>query len=181
MIYALLADGFEEIEAVTVIDILRRAGKEVAIVGITEDTDYVSGAHGIKLKYDITVNRVDIDKTDVLFLPGGMPGTKNLADSADVNSLILRAFAAGKTIAAICAAPMVLGHAGILNGIRCCCFPGFESELAGAVVTSDAVVLDRNIITARGVGVAIDFALKITEHLCGAATAEKLKSSMQCR
>lgn len=179
MIYALLADGFEEIEAITFIDILRRAEKEVLIVGVTGET--VTGAHGIKIESDILINQVSIDDADMLFLPGGMPGTLNLANNPDVNDIILKAFRSNKPIAAICAAPSVLGKAGILGGIRCCCFPGFESKLAGAIITSESVVSDKNIITAKGAGVAVEFALKAVEYLCGNDFAQKLKSDLQCK
>lgn len=180
MIYLFLADGFEEIEALAPLDILRRAGKEVSTVGVTGRT--VTGSHGIAVVCDATVEDVDPDETpEAVILPGGMPGTKHLDDNMFVCAFTKAVYKNGGFVCAICAAPSVLGHIGVLAGKRATCFPGFEQELIGADVTDDPVVRDGNVITAKGAGVALEFGFAITEALCGAETAKKLSSSMQCR
>ena len=133
MIYAFLANGFEEIEAITIIDILRRAEKEVITVGIGDNI--IRGAHGMVVVADTQDNMIELDdKLEMIFLPGGMPGTLNLERSAVVQSAIDYCVENDKYIAAICAAPSILGHKGILDGKKACCYPGFEQELKGADV-----------------------------------------------
>lgn len=180
MIYLFLADGFEEIEALAPLDILRRAGKQVQTVGVTGKT--ATGSHGIPVVCDLTVDQVDPDDMpEAVILPGGMPGTKHLDNSLFVCAFTKAVYKNGGLVCAICAAPSVLGHIGILAGKKATCFPGFESELTGATVSADSVCRDGNVITARGAGVALDFGFAITSALCGEDTARQLASTMQCR
>ena len=179
MIYLFLADGFEEIEALAPLDILRRAGKDVCTVGVTGRT--VTGSHGIPVVCDRTVEDVDPeDVPEAVILPGGMPGTRHLDESMFVGAFTKAVFKNGGLVCAICAAPSVLGHIGILSGRQATCYPGFEQELDGAVLSADSVVRDGNVITAKGAGVALEFGFAITTALCGQQTADKLAASMQC-
>ena len=179
MIYLFLAEGFEEIEALAPLDILRRAGKQVRTVGVTGKT--VTGSHGIPVECDMVVQDVDPDETpEAVILPGGMPGTKHLDNSLFVAAFSKAVFKNGGLVCAICAAPSVLGHNGILAGKKATCFPGFESELKGAVLSEQSVCRDGNVITAKGAGVALDFGFAIVSALCGDDTAKKLAASMQC-
>lgn len=180
MIYAFLADGFEETEAIAPIDILKRCGKEVVTVGIGGGE--ITGSHGITVITDIIDSDVILtDKVEMIVLPGGMPGTLNLEKSEAVQAAIGFCAENGKYIGAICAAPSILGKLGLLDGKKATCFPGFEQFLTGADFTGDAVNTDGNIITARGAGVAIDFGLALAKVLCGEAKADKLAKSLQCR
>lgn len=180
MIYVLLAEGFEEIEAVTAIDILRRAGLETVTVGIGEEM-VIKGAHGIPVFADTCDAIVSPDDDfDAVVLPGGMPGTLGLAKSDFVAKLLAAANEKGKLIAAVCAAPSVLGAHGLLAGRRATCYPGFESALTGAKYTGAAVETDGNIITGKGPGVTVDFAAAIVAKLSGEQTARKIKEDMQC-
>ncbi len=165
--------GYEEIEALTVVDILRRAGVETAMVSITGDRSVVS-SHSVKVEMDLLLEDVDFDGLDVLVLPGGMPGTKNLEACAPLMEQVDAFAAQGKLVAAICAAPSILGHRGILKGKRACCFPSFESHLDGAEVLRQPAVTDGNIITGRGMGAAVPFGLAILEKLQGADAARDM-------
>lgn len=178
MVYLFLAEGFEEIEALCPIDMLRRAGIDVKSVSIT-DNKCVVGAHGIATVADITFDEVDISQVDMLILPGGMPGTKNLLAHSPLVSMLKVFGGAGGEIAAICAAPMVLGRIGLLEGKRATCYPGFEGELAGATYTTDKVVVDQNVITAQGMGVAIEFSCAIIDKLLGNGHAAPIKESIR--
>lgn len=179
MIYLFLADGFEEIEALAPLDILRRAGKDVSTVGVTGKT--VTGSHGIPVVCDVSIEDVDPDETpEAVILPGGMPGTKHLDENMFVCAFTKAVYKNGGLVCAICAAPSVLGHIGILAGKKATCFPGFESELIGADLSAEPVVRDGSVITARGAGVALQFGFAITAALCGEDTAQKLASAMQC-
>ncbi|MDO4618102.1 MAG: DJ-1/PfpI family protein [Clostridia bacterium] len=175
MIYMLLADGFEEIEALEPLDILRRAEIEVKTAGLSE---IVEGAHGIKVIPDISIDAVNTNDMELLFLPGGS-GHTNLDNSKDVHSLIDTALSNDKYIASICAAPSILGKRGILNGKKATCFPGFEKFLEGALVTGEKIVVDGKLITAKGAGAAADLGFKIVEILKDKKTADKLKEVMQ--
>ncbi len=178
MIYMFLANGFEEIEALCPLDLLRRAGLEVTTVGI--GGDMIMGAHGICVGADIPDTMYRDSSPDMIILPGGMPGTKNLDASRVVDAAIRSAVKNGAYIAAICAAPMILGKRGLLSGKRAVCFPGFEEYLDGATVAKDeSVVRDGRIITAKGMGVALDFGLALVSALCGEDEALKLKASVQ--
>lgn len=177
MIYAFFADGFEEIEAITPVDILKRAGFEVKTVGVTGDI--VTGAHKIPIKTDISLSEVDEKKAELLFLPGGMPGTTNLKNSKMLENIILNADKNGIYIAAICAAPMILGELNLLNGKKATCFPGFEAHLLGSTVCPDSVVSDKNIITAKGAGAAHKLGFKLVSLLKDQDSADKLSEAMQ--
>lgn len=177
MIYVFLADGFEEIEALTAVDILRRAEYEVKTVGI--GAKQVTGAHGITVAADLEEKDVTTDDLVMAVLPGGMPGTLNLEKSPIVRACVEYCFKEAY-VAAICAAPSILGHWGMLKGRRAICFPGFESQLEGASISRHRVCTDGKLITAKGPGVALDFALKIVELLSGIEASDKLKESLQC-
>ncbi len=165
MLYLLLAEGFEEIEAVAPLDILRRAEIPVKTVGVTGDV--VTGAHGIAIKADVSLNDMEIASADGVILPGGMPGTLNLQKASQVIDALNHCAKKKKLIASICAAPMVPGAMGLLEGRRAVCFPGFEDQLEGAVLQEDSVVQDENYITAKGAGVAIQFGAAIVDYCCG--------------
>ena len=164
---------FEEIEALTVVDILRRAGEEIEMVSVTGEK-CVTGSHGVTVEMDRLLAEVDFDTLDVLVLPGGMPGTKNL-EACEALMEQVDAFAkSGKIVAAICAAPSILGHRGHLQGKKACSFPTFEDHLEGAEVCKCPAVIDGNIITGRGMGAAIPFGLAILEKLQGKEAAEAM-------
>ena len=176
MVYVLLAEGFEEVEALTPVDLLRRAGVETRLVGVTGAT--VCGARGINVVTDLSMDEVDLAKADMLVLPGGMPGTRNLADSGRLLQVLQDADQAGKLIGAICAAPTVLGKAGLLKGRKATCYPGCEEGLTGALVRTEPVVTDGRITTSRGVGTAIPFALRLIELLFGEKKAKEIAESI---
>lgn len=177
MIYVFLANGFEEIEALTPVDILRRSGLQVKTVGVTGSA--VCGAHNILVNADICLDDVNIDDADMFFLPGGMPGTLNLQKCKELEKLIINANAKGIYIAAICAAPMILGELGLLDGKKAICFPGFEKHLKGAYVTDSSVVIDKNFITSKGAGTAAALGFKMIEILKDKTSADELFASMQ--
>ena len=177
MVYLFLAEGFEEIEALCVLDILRRAKVDIKTVGVTGKT--VCGSHNIPVVCDITENQLDISEDfDMIILPGGLPGADNLNASSVVDAFIAKAAENGKFICAICAAPYILGVRGLLKGKRATCYPGFEGKLEGATVVSSGVVRDGKIITGRAMGSATDFALEIAEALCGKEVRDRLKDSI---
>ncbi len=178
MIYCFLANGFEEIEALAPVDILRRAELEVVTVGVGGKE--IRGSHGIKVIADIEESEVITDNMDMVILPGGMPGTLNLDNSPIVAASVNYCVQNDLPVAAICAAPSVLGHLGVLKGKKATCFPGFESELDCARHTGEPVTRDGKIITSRGAGCAVDFGLEIVSLLLGEDRAEKLKGAMQC-
>ncbi len=173
----LLADGFEEVEGLTPIDYLRRAGLEVRVAGVTGKD--VVGGHDIRVDTDITVDEMDED-FDAVVIPGGGQGSKNIAADADSVELIKRHFAAGKLVAAICAAPVVVLHeaCGILAGRRFTCFPGLEGKAAGATFSPDRVVADGNLITSRAAGCSGEFSYAIINHLLGEEAADKLAETV---
>lgn len=171
------ATGFEEIEALTVVDILRREKMDVDMVSITEEKK-VTGSHKITVEMDKTLDEVDFAQTDMIVLPGGMPGTKNLEACAPLMEQVDTFFAKGKYIAAICAAPSIFGHRGILKGKAACCYPGWESHLEGADVKMDAVAVDGHVITSRGMGTAVPFGLAIIEQLVGKEAAMQMKEGI---
>lgn len=178
MVYVFLAPGFEEIEALAVVDVLRRAELDVLTVGVGED--FVIGSHQIPVACDISEKAFVLDeKVQAIVLPGGMPGTLNLEKSETVQKAINWAIENDKLVCAICAAPSILGHKGLLDGKNVTCFPGFEEELFGAEISKDFVVKDGNIITAKGMGSAIEFGLQIAEFLTSTHNAEKIRASLQ--
>ncbi len=174
MFYLFLADGFEEIEALAVVDILRRASVPVLTVGVTGR--HVEGAHKIKVEADIDMDMVEPDKMDGIILPGGMPGTTNLEKDAKLSNLIDFAAENDLWLCAICAAPLILGKKGLLAGKRATCYPGFESDLMGAILEKQ-VCTDGKTITAQGPGAALPFAYAILDALD--KDTEKLKREMQ--
>lgn len=176
MITVFLATGFEEIEALTPVDLLRRAGVEVKTVGVGSKT--VVGSHGIPVTADLTEAELMINNLDGVILPGGMPGTKNLEASETVQKAIAYCAAHGKLLAAICAAPSVLGHAGLLRDKRATCFPGFEKDLLGATFVKEDAVRDENVITSRGAGTALAFAEKLIAYAANEEKAANILSSV---
>lgn len=168
-----IAEGFEEIEGLTVVDILRRAGVETQMVSITEEK-LVTGSHQIPIQTDICIKDADFSETELLVLPGGMPGTLNLGACKALTELLMQFHKEEKKVAAICAAPSVLGDLGILKGKKAVCYPGFESRLAGADVVFEEVAVDGHVTTSRGMGTAIPFALALTEQLISKEKAEEL-------
>ena len=180
MIYVFLAEGFEEVEALTPVDLLRRAGKDVCVVGI--GSQIIKGSHGISVVCDTDNGLVSFDEnTEMIVLPGGMPGTLNLEADKCVQNAIDYCVNNDKYIAAICAAPSILGHKGLLEGRKATAFPGFEKELNGAIYTGALVEVDGKIITAKGAGAAMKFALKLVEILTGVESAKALEASLQCK
>ncbi len=179
MIYLFLANGFEEIEALCPLDLLRRAGLEVTTVGIGGDR--ITGSHGIAVQADIPDAFFTDANPEMIILPGGMPGAKNLDESRTVDAAIKAAARRGAYIAAICAAPFLLGRRGLLEGKEAICYPGFEKELVGARLSTKKVVRDGNIITAAGMGVALDFGLALVEVMTDEAAAHRLRDSLQCK
>ena len=176
MIYMFLAEGFEEVEALAPLDLIRRAGLEIKTVGVGAKT--VVGSHGIPVVADMTDTDYSDDAPDMVILPGGMPGTKNLDASETVHKAISSATKNGAYVCAICAAPMILGKLGLLVGKKATCFPGFEEYLAGAIVTGQKVAVDGKIITAKGMGAGIEFGLAIVAALKDEATANELAKAI---
>ncbi len=172
-----LAEGFEEIEAIGAIDILRRAEIDVTTVSIT-DTLEVAGAHNVKVSADKTIKEIDFNNFEVIVLPGGMPGAKNLNENETLKEHIKNFAENGKTIGAICAAPFILGNMRLLEGKKAAVYPGFEPELFGAEVINEAVVVDENITTGRGPGKVFDFALELVEQIAGMGTRKKIEDDM---
>ncbi len=179
MVYIFLADGFEETEAIAPIDILRRAGAEVVTVGITGET--ATSSHGIEVKCDITAKDAKLgDGLEMIILPGGKRGTDNLEKSEFVRSAVEYCDKNFVRIAAICAAPSVLGKMGVLKGRHAICYPGFEKFLDGAVISDKKVVTDGNVTTAAGAGVSVQFGLELARVLYGAKRADDIKEQICC-
>jgi len=175
--YLFLANGFEEIEAIAPIDILRRANINIQTVSIS-NTKEVTGAHGIIIHADLLFTEAHFSINEMLILPGGMPGTKNLDAHQGLKKILSEQSEKGGKIAAICAAPSILGKMGLLKGKEAICYPGFEEALSGVVISRSLVVKSGNIITAKGAGVAAEFALKIVEELKGKSESEKIASAI---
>lgn len=171
------ADGLEEIEGLTVVDMLRRAGVDIQIVSVTGNLS-VTGSHKIRITADVLFEEADFADTGLFVLPGGMPGTLELAEHRALGDLLKKADQDGRLIAAICAAPSVLGGLGLLSGRKATCYPGYEEKLTGAETSADQVVCDGNIITSRGMGTAIPFSAILADRLCGEGTGEKLLNSI---
>jgi 4-methyl-5(b-hydroxyethyl)-thiazole monophosphate biosynthesis len=171
-----LANGFEEIEALCPLDLLRRAGVQVTTVGIGGEE--ITGSHGITVRADIPDTMYRDSTPEMIILPGGMPGTKHLDASRTVEQALRAAAKSNAYLAAICAAPMVLGKRGYLNGKRAICFPGFEEFLEGATVADERVVTDGKIITGAGMGVALEFGLALVSALKGKSVADELRRAV---
>ncbi|MGN1345279.1 MAG: DJ-1 family glyoxalase III [Eubacteriales bacterium] len=185
MIIEFLADGFEEIEALAPLDILRRAGLDIRTVAISASGRTVPGAHGIPITADLTadeaVRLASSSPVEMLILPGGMPGAAHLDASETVQFFLDRAVAEGAYVASICAAPMIPGKRGLLAGRRATCFPGFEKYLEGANVTGGRVEVDGTWITACGMGAAVEFALTLTAILKGETAADAIASAIRAK
>lgn len=176
MVYMFLANGFEEIEALYTVDVLRRAGVEIKTVGVSDKI--AMGSHKIPVICDIYKDELDENADfDMIILPGGLPGATNLDSDKTVDKFISLANERGKFICAICASPFILGKRGLLNGRRATCFPGFEKELIGATVTDTGCVRDGNIITAKAMGASHEFAIEILSAIKGEAEATRIKKS----
>lgn len=173
----LFAEGYEEVEALTVVDLLRRAKIVCDIVAVKE-ADEVTGSHDIRVRADKALSQLVMEEYDGLILPGGLRGVNNLAADERVIDLLRRFAAAGKLTAAICAGPTVLAKAGLLEGRKACCYPGMEDQLTGALACTESVVEDGSIITSRGLGTAIPFALALVAYFCGEKQAQALAKSI---
>ncbi len=172
-----LAEGFEELEAVTLIDVLRRAGLEVVVASLGDSP--VAGSHGIRIAADTPLAALVEQEFDMIAMPGGMPGAEHLKKDARIAALVQRLHAQGKPVAAICAAPMVLEAAGVLDGRRATSYPGFLKGASKVTVVNEAVVNDRGVITSRGPGTALDFALTLVAELAGDAVRREVEDALQ--
>lgn len=179
MVYVFLADGFEIIEALSPVDMLRRAKIETKLVGVTGEI--VTSSCGVAVKTDMLIDEFDFYDVEAVVLPGGMPGTLNLENNQAVQNIIDNASNTNAFICAICAAPSILGHKGLLNEKEATCFPGFENALEGASLSENFVVTDGKFITARGAGVSVDFGLEIVKQLRGEELSNEIRSQIQCR
>lgn len=177
MVYIFLADGFEEIEALAPLDIMRRAGIDVKTVGVTGE--FVTGAHDITVKADMLTADVSYDAIDAVILPGGLPGTTNLEKDDCVQGAIDYAVKNNKLVCAICAAPSILGHKGLLVGKEATCYPGFEDSFNGGKYVKESVVKSDNFITSNGMGSAYKFGFEITAALTSREVADKIKEQIQ--
>ena len=176
-IFVFLAEGFEEIEALTPVDVLRRAGLSVQTVSVM-DEQVVAGAHGVPVLADKMFAEINPEDAEMILLPGGLPGATNLDAHEGLSQLILDFAEADKPLAAICAAPLVLGNRGLLQGKKATCYPGFETYLQGAEYTAALVEKDGNIITGKGPGAAMEFAFAIVEKYCGMDKVNELRQGM---
>lgn len=179
MVYVFLADGFEIIEALAPVDMLRRAKIDVKTVGVTGKI--VNASCEIAVEADITIEEFDCSDVQAIVLPGGLQGTLNLENNVIVQRTIDNAYNTDTLICAICAAPSILGHKGLLNGKNAVCFPGFEQSLEGANLSEEYIVCDGQFITAKGAGVCIDFGLEIVKHLKGGEVADEIRKTIQSR
>ena len=179
MLYMFFADGFEEVEAVAALDVIRRAGIEIKSVGIGNKN--ITGSHGITVICDLTESElVCSDNCEGIILPGGMPGTENLYQCKKVLEFVDYCHTENKLLCAICAAPIILGRKMLLKGKKAVCFPGFEKELIGADVSDCFVCRDSNIITAKGMGSAVNFGIEIVSAVKGQDFSNELKATLQC-
>lgn len=172
-----MADGCEEIEGLTVVDLVRRAKLNIDMISIN-GTDMVKGSHGIEFKCDKLIEDVDFGDYQGIVLPGGIPGTPNLESNDCVTEAVKKFAEEGKMVAAICAAPSILGHLGVVNGKKATSYPGFDQEMSGCKYKTDSVVKDGNIITSRGMGTAIDFGLAIIEYMTEKATSDTMTKNI---
>ena len=181
MVYVFLADGFEEIEALACVDILRRAGVSVQTVSVN-GTSTVTGSHSIEVRADATTDKVELSDIECAIYPGGMPGAETLSSGEDKlpNKVAEYCVENNILVGAICAAPLVLGRLSLLTNKKATCYPGFENELKGAIATGQRVTVDGNIVTGRGPGCSIDFALTLVSKLKGEKLALEIRKAMQC-
>lgn len=179
-VYVFLADGTEEVEALTVVDLLRRAGVNVVTVSVMDKKQIIS-SHNIGIEADELYGQSDYADGDMIVLPGGMPGTTHLKEQEALRSVLFAYRDAGKYLAAICAAPSIFGENGMLEGKCAVCYPGFEEKLKGATITDRAVVTDGTFITSKGLGTAIDFSLELITLLTSKETAEQIADAVQYR
>jgi 4-methyl-5(b-hydroxyethyl)-thiazole monophosphate biosynthesis len=177
MVFIHLATGFEEIEAITIVDVLRRAGLDAKTVSITGNY-MVKGAHDVEIKADLLFEEANYNNCHMIILPGGMPGTTNLAKHEGLEGQIKRFAEEGRLLAAICAAPMVFGGLNLLEGRTAVIYPGMEDHLKGANIGEGNVAIDKNIITSRGPGTAMEFALTLAEILKDKTVAKNLRKAM---
>lgn len=178
--YVFLAEGFETVEALAVVDILRRAGVETVTVGVSAANE-ITSAQKITVKADKLLADGEYTDGDIVFLPGGMPGTLNLEADKKVLEIVKKQFESGRIVTAICAAPSILGHLNMLQGKKAVCYPGYEKDLYGAEVTDERVAEDGNVITSRGMGTAVDLGLALVKRICGSEASEKIAAGIQYR
>lgn len=177
MVYEFLATGFEEVEALAPVDILRRGGVEIKTVSVTGDL-LVESAHGVAIKADLLFEDADLASADLLLLPGGLPGATNLNEHEGLRKVLVGQNERGGRIAAICAAPLVLGGLGLLNGKKATCYPGFEKYLTGATYTADLCTVDGNITTGRGPAAVLPFSYALLEQFVGAEATKAVRDGM---
>ena len=178
-VYVFLANGFEDIEALIPVDVLRRGGVEVVTVSVVEGSQIVETSHRVQIMADAMFGDCDFSNADLLVLPGGMPGASNLNNHEGVRQALLKQNAAGKRVAAICAAPLVLGGLGILRGKQATCYPGFEQTLEGATYTGELCTTDGNVTTGEGPAAAFPFAYELLKQLKDADTAHQVATGMR--
>ena len=179
-VYVFLADGFEDVEALIPVDVLRRGGQDVVTVSVMDDSQTVESAHGVTMIADTWIGDCDLTDADLLLLPGGMPGASNLYACEPLRQALVNQQEEGKMIAAICASPaVVLGQMGLLQGYRATCYPGFEQLLSGAEYTGELCTVDGNIITGEGPAAAFPFAYALLAILQGEATAQQIADGMR--
>lgn len=178
LVYAFLAEGFEEVEALAVVDVLRRAGVDTQMVSISDDY-YVKSSHNVVIKADLLIKEADFDSADMIFLPGGVPGTPNLAACKELTDRIIEFNEQGKRLAAICAAPSIFGELGLLKGKVASCFPGYEDKLIGAEYRREKAVTDGNITTGRGMGASVALGLELVTLLVGKEKAKEVAAKIQ--
>lgn len=176
-VYEFLANGFEDIEALGPVDVLRRGGLDVKTVSISGSL-LVESAHGVQVKADMLFEDADFADADLLLVPGGMPGAKNIDEHEGVRKALAAHAACGKTVGAICAGPMVLGHLGLLRGRKATCYPGFEGELEGAEYTAAQFTVDGNIVTGKGPGATLGYAYALLSLFKGSQVVDELKRGM---
>jgi 4-methyl-5(b-hydroxyethyl)-thiazole monophosphate biosynthesis len=178
-VYVFLANGFEDVEALIPVDVLRRGGVEVVTVSVVENSQVVETSHRVRIEADKMFADCDFSDADLLMLPGGMPGASNLNSHEGVRQALQRQHAAGRKVAAICAAPLVLGGLGILRGKRATCYPGFEQTLEGATYTGDLCTVDGNVTTGEGPAAAFPFAYALLAQLTNEETAKQVAVGMR--
>ena len=177
MIYVFLATGFEDIEALGFVDVCRRASLPLCTVSVTGES-IVMSAHNVGILADEIFENIDFSDAELLYLPGGMPGAANLNGHPELRSLIMKQYESGKPLAAICAAPMVYGNLGLLEGKHATCYPGFEETLTGADTTGDLVVVDGQFFLGKGPAAVLELSYTIVEHLCGKQVADQIRNGM---